>query len=86
MAADKNITLVPHAFKTGVLVAASIHLIAALPDVPFLEFSVTESAIRKELLLKPFVQKNGYVEVPAGPGLGIELNPEVIRKYGITAR
>jgi len=85
MAADRNIMLVPHAFKTGILVAASIHLIAALPDVPFLEFSVTESAIRKELLLNPFVQKDGFVDVPTAPGLGIELNPEVVRKYGIKA-
>jgi L-alanine-DL-glutamate epimerase-like enolase superfamily enzyme len=83
MAADNNIVMVPHAFKTGILVAASIHLIAATPDVPFLEFSVTESAIRKELLVKPFVQKDGFVEVPTTPGLGIELNPEVIRKYGV---
>jgi L-rhamnonate dehydratase len=83
MAADHNIILVPHAFKTGILVAASIQLIAALPQVPFLEFSVTESAIRKELLQKPFVQKDGFVEVPEIPGLGIELNPEVIKKYGV---
>ena len=83
MAADNNIMMVPHAFKTGILVAASIHLIAATPDVPFLEFSVTESAIRKELLDKPFVQKDGFVMVPTAPGLGIELNPEVIRKYGV---
>lgn len=86
MAADSNITMVPHAFKTGILVAASIHLIAATPKVPFLEFSVTESAIRKELLVKPFVQKNGYVDVPATPGLGIELNPEVVKKYGVNIR
>jgi L-rhamnonate dehydratase len=83
MAADNNTMLVPHAFKTGVLVAASIHMIAALPDVPFLEFSVTESAIRKELLVEPFVQKDGFVKVPTAPGLGIELNPEVIKKYGV---
>jgi L-rhamnonate dehydratase len=85
MVADNNITLVPHAFKTGILVAASIQLIAALPGVPFLEFSVTESAIRKELLVKPFIQKDGFVEVPESPGLGIDLNPEVIKKYGITS-
>jgi L-rhamnonate dehydratase len=85
MAADNNITLVPHAFKTGILVAASIQLIAALPGVPFLEFSVTESAIRKELLVNPFMQKDGFVEVPEAPGLGIDLNPEVIKKYGITS-
>lgn len=83
MAADANILCVPHAFKTGVLVAASIHLIAAIPHAPFLEFSVTESAIRKELLVNPFKQKDGFVEVPQGPGLGVELNLDIIKKYGI---
>jgi len=83
LTADKNILCVPHAFKTGVLVAASIHFIAATPNAPFLEFSVTESGIRKELLATPFVQKNGYVDVPQKPGLGIELNPEVIKKFGV---
>lgn len=86
LAADANILCVPHAFKTGVLVAASIQFIAAIPHAPFLEFSVTESAIRKELLVKPFAQKDGFVEVPQKPGLGIELNPEVIRKYGVTVK
>ncbi|MHA4809756.1 mandelate racemase/muconate lactonizing enzyme family protein [Flavitalea flava] len=83
LAEDSNILCVPHAFKTGVLVAASIHLIASVPHAPFLEFSVTSSAIRKELLSKPFVQKDGFVDVPQTPGLGIELNQEVIRKYGV---
>jgi L-alanine-DL-glutamate epimerase-like enolase superfamily enzyme len=83
IAADANILCIPHAFKTGVLIAATIHLISSIPHAPFLEFSVTESAIRKELLVKPFVQKNGFVEVPTAPGLGIELNPEVIQKFGV---
>ncbi len=84
LATDNNIMLIPHAFKTGILVAASIHIIASLPHNPFLEFSVTESAIRKELLATPFILKDGYIDVPKGPGLGIELNPEVISKYGIS--
>lgn len=83
LAADSNIMMVPHAFKTGILVAATIQLIAAMPHTPFLEFSVTESAIRRELLVNPFIQKNGFVDVPQLPGLGIELNPEVVRKYGV---
>ena len=86
MTMDNNILCVPHAFKTGVLVAASIQFIAATPNAPFLEFSITESAIRKELLVDPFVQKNGFVDVPQKPGLGIELNPEVIRKYGVSIK
>jgi L-alanine-DL-glutamate epimerase-like enolase superfamily enzyme len=83
MASDNNIMLVPHAFKTGILVAATIQFIAAQPHTPFLEFSVNESAIRKELLEKPFVQKDGFIDVPSAPGLGIGLNPEVIRKYAV---
>jgi L-alanine-DL-glutamate epimerase-like enolase superfamily enzyme len=83
LAEDANILCVPHAFKSGVLVAASIQLIAALPHAPFLEFSVTASGIRKEILVNPFVQKDGFVEVPQTPGLGIELNMEAIRKYGV---
>jgi len=86
LAADNNILCVPHAFKTGVLVAASIQFIAATPHAPFLEFSVTESAIRKELLVNPFVQKDGFVDVPQKPGLGIEFNNEVIRKYGLPVK
>jgi L-alanine-DL-glutamate epimerase-like enolase superfamily enzyme len=82
LAADANILCVPHAFKTGILVAASIQFIASIPHAPFLEFSVTESGIRKEILTRPFEQIDGYVEVPQLPGLGIELNPEVVRKYG----
>jgi len=86
MTADANILCVPHAFKTGVLVAASIQLIAAIPNAPFLEFSVTESAIRKELLKNPFVQKDGFIEVSQKPGLGIELNHDVIKKYGLNIK
>lgn len=83
IALDNNILCVPHAFKTGALVAASLHLIASIPHAPFLEFSVTESPIRKGLLKEPFVQKDGYVDIPQTPGLGIELNPEIIKKYGV---
>ena len=82
MAADKNIVCVPHAFKTGILVAATLQFIAAVPDVPFLEFSITASEIRKQILKKPFEQKDGYVAVPQLPGLGIEVNEEMVKKYG----
>ncbi|HUX96534.1 MAG TPA: mandelate racemase/muconate lactonizing enzyme family protein [Bacteroidales bacterium] len=83
IAADNNIILVPHAFKTGILVAATIQFIASMPHIPFLEFSVTESAIRKELLAHPFEIKDGFICVPEAPGLGIELNPDVMMKYEV---
>jgi L-alanine-DL-glutamate epimerase-like enolase superfamily enzyme len=85
LAADANILCVPHAFKTGLLVAASLHLIAAIPHAPFLEFSVTESDLRRNLLSNPFVLENGYISVPQLPGLGVELNPETVRKFSVSA-
>ncbi len=84
IAHDANISAVPHAFKTGILVAASIHYVAAVPNAPFLEFSVTDSPIRKEILVNPFVMKDGYVEVPTAPGLGIEFNTDIIKRYGVS--
>lgn len=85
MAHEANRPCVPHAFRTGVLVAACLHLIAAIPNSAFLEFSVTDSALRRELLLEPFKVENGCVAVPTKPGLGIEINPDTVKKYGIRA-
>ena len=47
------------------------------------EFSVTESALRRELLTEPLKVVNGRVAVPTKPGLGIEINPETVQKYSI---
>jgi D-galactarolactone cycloisomerase len=58
-------------------------MIAAIPNAPFLEFSVTESPIRKNILQQPFVMRDGYVDVPQTPGLGIDLNMEVVGKYSV---
>lgn len=81
LAADANIQCVPHAFKTGILVAASIHFIASLPQAPYLEFSVTGSEIRRNLLIEPFDVKDGMIDVPVSPGLGVELNPDILKRY-----
>jgi L-alanine-DL-glutamate epimerase-like enolase superfamily enzyme len=83
MAHEANRVCVPHAFRTGVLVAACLHLIAAIPNSAFLEFSVTDSTLRRELLVEPFQVVRGRVAVPTKPGLGVEINPEAVKKYAI---
>jgi len=83
MACEANRLCVPQAFRTGVLVAACLHLIAAIPNSAFLEFSVTDSALRRELLVEPFKVVKGRVEVPTKPGLGIEINAETVKAYSV---
>ena len=83
MAHEANRPCVPHAFRTGVLVAACLQLIAAIPNSLLLEYSVTDSALRRELLADPFKVVNGRVQVPGGAGLGIEINQDTVKKYGL---
>lgn len=83
MAQDANVLLAPHAFKTGILLSACLHLIAAFPNTELLEYSLTKSPLRNELLLEPFEAVEGFVQVPQKPGLGIEINPEIIARYRV---
>lgn len=83
LAHDANVLLVPHAFKTGILLSASLHLIAAFPNTELLEYSLTKSPIRNDLLLEPLRAIDGFVQVPQKPGLGIEIDPEVVSRYRV---
>ncbi len=85
-AAIRNRRIIPHCWKTGIGIAASIHLAAASPNVPFIEFlpsELSESPIRRELVKDEPKVKQGRIPLPSKPGLGIELNEAAIGKYGV---
>lgn len=82
MAERLNRRCVPHAFSTGVLVAASLQFAASMPRGTLAEFTVTESPLARELLARPFqLDADGCVGVPEGPGLGVELDWEAVERY-----
>jgi L-alanine-DL-glutamate epimerase-like enolase superfamily enzyme len=82
MACDRGVMFVPHAWSTDILVAATLHVLAALPQESLLEFCVSNSPLKRDLLLEPFgIDNDGFVKVPEKPGLGIELNEEIIEKF-----
>lgn len=85
---DHNILCVPHAFSTGILVAASLHFVAALPHGRLTEFTVSDSPLARDLLAEPFtLEPDGTVRVPRTPGLGVTLDEEVLRRYAqVTVR
>ena len=43
-----------------------------------MEFDRTPSRIRNELAKQSFEQVDSYVQVPTGPGLGIEIDEQVL--------
>lgn len=72
---------VNHSYKTNISVAASLHLLASLPNAKWLEYCVEQGALRQTLTKQRFPLQNGYVSVPQEPGLGIELDEAVVEKY-----
>ena len=83
MAARHNKLCVFHAWKSGILVAATLHMAAIVPDLPFAEYTVSESPLRKELVRSTVELKDGMASIPQGAGLGVELNEEIVKKYRV---
>jgi D-galactarolactone cycloisomerase len=87
-----NVRFSPHVWGGAVGVAAAVHLLASLPDYPhsdhspyprLLEYDVGANPLRDELLTEPLRAVEGYVAVPDKPGLGIELDPDAVRRYRV---
>jgi L-alanine-DL-glutamate epimerase-like enolase superfamily enzyme len=83
MAYEHNILLVPHGWNTAIGLAADLHLTASLPVARYVEY-LTPSPYLEEIITEPFrVDAEGYLTIPDRPGLGIELNPEGLKRFGI---
>lgn len=82
MAAERHRRIVPHSFKTGILVAASTHFVASIPNADLIEHTVSNSPLARDLVSMPIQFADGYVTLPSDkPGLGIEFNNEIIEFY-----
>jgi D-galactarolactone cycloisomerase len=81
----------PHVWGSAIGQAASLHFIAALPvahpslfaSEPILEYDQSSHPFRRELVACPLEHADGWVAVPDGPGLGVEVNREVLAKYAV---
>jgi L-rhamnonate dehydratase len=77
--AEHGVEAVPHCFSTGVLVAASLHFAASLQRPTWSEYSVADSPLVSGVLAEPFRLVDGSLAVPTGPGLGIDLDEDLLR-------
>lgn len=81
MARQANMWICPHNTQTG---AASVNILqfaATTPNVgPYMEY-VSRAGAKKESWYTPnFEIKNGVIPVPTGFGLGVEFDPEFVKK------
>lgn len=66
--------------ETGISTAALLHLAAALPAVDWGVGFSTQYLV-DDILKTPHEFANGHVALPAGPGLGIEVDEAKVRRY-----
>ena len=92
LAGAHGVRVLPHMWGTSIRLAATLHWQAVIPDAPglfpepcLLEFDMTENALRTELAREPFRLEDGAVAVPSAPGLGIEVDREVLERYTVRA-
>src|SRR5262245_5572062 len=82
-AADRHRLCVNHSYKTGVNIAASLHFVAALPNSHYFEYCVEQGPLRQTLTKQKFPVMDGDIVVPEEPGLGVDLNDDVVAKYRV---
>lgn len=73
---------IPHAFGTGVLLAASAQWTAASRK-PLTEFTRSTSPLARDLVRHSMTFRDGVLHLTDAPGLGVELDEQVVERYRV---
>ena len=83
MAERANLLVIPHSWSSDLLTAASLHLNAFQRRAVFVEFNTSQGPLSRAMVKEPLRLVDGYVAVPCGPGLGVEVDEATLEKYRI---
>jgi len=84
MADQAGSRLIPHGWNTDLTLAANLHFLATRSEAEYAEFSTSSSPLRWQLATNNLaIDQDGMIAVPEGPGLGIELNEDIIQRYRV---
>jgi L-alanine-DL-glutamate epimerase-like enolase superfamily enzyme len=70
-----------HNWQDGLITIANAHLLAAIPNRFLLETNMTPNPLKEGLFKEKAVVKNGYLDLPDKPGLGVELIEGLAEMY-----
>jgi galactonate dehydratase len=78
MSEAHHVKVIPHNPLSPVSTAACVQLDACIPNFALQEYTGESESPKSELIVSPLKLESGYLIVPDGPGLGIELNEEAL--------
>lgn len=89
LASTYGIDVIPHTWGTSIGIHVALHFIANLESMPgrmkspefLMEYDQTENGLRERLTFPKIKLKDGMIEVPTTPGLGIEVDEKILLEY-----
>jgi L-alanine-DL-glutamate epimerase-like enolase superfamily enzyme len=82
MAHTRGKACVPHISGSGLGYLYMMHFVSAIPNAgPYHEFKGFNADIPIECATSALSSENGSVTVPTGPGLGVEIDPDFVKKH-----
>ena len=87
MAEANGLQFSPYTWTNGMGFAANIQIMASVPNCPYCEFPYEPPSwipeARDFMLTEPFmIDKEGFINLPDKPGLGVELDMDKVKAYG----
>ena len=88
-----GVTVIPHAWGSGIAMSVALAALCSMPaephtahripfqNEPMIEYDRNFNPLRDELLVKNIGIEDGKVKAPEGPGLGVDINVDVLRRY-----
>jgi L-alanine-DL-glutamate epimerase-like enolase superfamily enzyme len=76
-------TINAHAWSTAITTAASLHLSLASPNAEIFEFKPFPVVVQDDLVTEKIWHRDGWAWPLTGPGLGIEVREDVVRRIAV---
>lgn len=81
IAGAHGVAVVNHTYGYLINAAASLHLMAATPNISLYEYQANLNEIRHALNGDQLQQRAGFVALPRGPGLGIHIDDAILERF-----
>ena len=89
LASTYGVDIVPHTWGSSIGIHVALHFISNLESLPgrmfspdfLLELDQPENELREQLTFPKLEMKNGKIQVPSSPGLGLEVNEDELHKF-----
>ena len=91
LASTYGVEVVPHTWGTAIGIHVALHFISNLENIPgrmkapnfLMEYDQTENGLRERLTFPKIKMVDGMIEVPDRPGLGIDVDEDVLLDYAV---